>query len=105
MESLFAKNPKLKGTKRDSERNKDIAFLETQIYEYVEILREQRQLTRENGQCKQARTGEKREEDEEEQTSERKSENEENEIIYNPQNLPLRWDGKPIPYCCISFMA
>ena len=36
--SLFAKNPKTKGTKRDTERNKDIAFLEAQIYEYVEIL-------------------------------------------------------------------
>ncbi|XP_033375481.1 splicing factor 3A subunit 3 isoform X2 [Parus major] len=36
--SLFAKNPKTKGSKRDTERNKDLAFLEAQIYEYVEVL-------------------------------------------------------------------
>ena len=80
------------------ERNKDIAFLEAQIYEYVEILGEQRHLTHENVQRKQARTGEEQEEEEEEQISESQSEDEENEIIYNPQNLPLGWDGKPIPY-------
>ncbi|KAB0382419.1 hypothetical protein FD755_004336 [Muntiacus reevesi] len=86
--SLFAKNPKTKGTKRDTERNKDIAFLEAQIYEYVEILGEQRHLTHENVQRKQARTGE----------DESESEDEEDEIIYNPKNLPLGWDGKPVPY-------
>ncbi|XP_072264308.1 splicing factor 3A subunit 3 [Pyxicephalus adspersus] len=36
--SLFTKNPKAKGIRRDTEKNKDIAFLEAQIYEYVEIL-------------------------------------------------------------------
>uniref|UniRef100_A0A665TRF1 Matrin-type domain-containing protein n=1 Tax=Echeneis naucrates TaxID=173247 RepID=A0A665TRF1_ECHNA len=61
-------------------------------------LREQRQLTHENVQRKQARTGEEREEEEEEQLSESESEDEDNEIIYNPKNLPLGWDGKPIPY-------
>uniref|UniRef100_A0A8C9VRY7 Splicing factor 3a, subunit 3 n=1 Tax=Scleropages formosus TaxID=113540 RepID=A0A8C9VRY7_SCLFO len=96
--SLFAKNPKSKGPKKDTERNKEIAFLEAQIYEYVEILGEQRQLTHENVQRKQARTGEEREEEEEEQLSESESEDEDNEIIYNPKNLPLGWDGKPIPY-------
>ncbi|KAM9687165.1 uncharacterized protein ACIGJ3_004736 isoform 2-T2 [Trichechus inunguis] len=59
---------------------------------------EQRHLTHENVQRKQARTGEEREEEEEEQISESESEDEENEIIYNPKNLPLGWDGKPIPY-------
>ncbi|XP_006810334.1 splicing factor 3A subunit 3 [Neolamprologus brichardi] len=83
---------------RDTERNKEIAFLEAQVYEYVEILGEQRQLTHENVQRKQARTGEEREEEEEEQVSESESEDEDNEIIYNPKNLPLGWDGKPIPY-------
>uniref|UniRef100_A0A674PRC1 Splicing factor 3a, subunit 3 n=1 Tax=Takifugu rubripes TaxID=31033 RepID=A0A674PRC1_TAKRU len=96
--SLFAKNPKAKGPKKDTERNKEIAFLEGQVYEYVEVLGEQRQLTHENVQRKQARTGEEREEEEEEQLSESESEDEDNEIIYNPKNLPLGWDGKPIPY-------
>lgn len=57
-------------------------------------LQEQRQLTHENVQRKQARTGEEREEEEEEQLSESESEDEDNEIIYNPKNLPLGWDGK-----------
>ncbi|XP_043994397.1 splicing factor 3A subunit 3 [Gambusia affinis] len=96
--SLFAKNPKAKGPKKDTERNRESAFLEAQVYEYVEILGEQRQLTHENVQRKQARTGEEREEEEEEQLSESESEDEDNEIIYNPKNLPLGWDGKPIPY-------
>ncbi|XP_028317381.1 splicing factor 3A subunit 3 isoform X2 [Gouania willdenowi] len=82
----------------DTERNKEMGFLEAQVYEYVEILGEQRQLTHENVQRKQARTGEEREEEEEEQLSESESEDEDNEIIYNPKNLPLGWDGKPIPY-------
>ncbi|KAM9320540.1 splicing factor 3A subunit 3 isoform 2-T2 [Gastrophryne carolinensis] len=95
--ALFAKNPKSKGIRRDTEKNKDVAFLEAQVYEYVEILSEQRHLTHENVQRKQARTGDERDE-EEEQISESESDDEENEIIYNPKNLPLGWDGKPIPY-------
>lgn len=61
---------------------------------YCLWLQEQRQLTHENVQRKQARTGEEREEEEEEQLSESESEDEDNEIIYNPKNLPLGWDGK-----------
>uniref|UniRef100_A0A2K6MYR6 Splicing factor 3A subunit 3 n=1 Tax=Rhinopithecus bieti TaxID=61621 RepID=A0A2K6MYR6_RHIBE len=68
------------------------------IYEYVEILGEQRHLTHENVQCKQERTGKEREEEEEEQISESESEDEENEIVYKPKIQPLGWDGKPIPY-------
>lgn len=60
----------------------------------VFVSQEQRQLTHENVQRKQARTGEEREEEEEEQLSESESEDEDNEIIYNPKNLPLGWDGK-----------
>uniref|UniRef100_A0A3P8VPC0 Splicing factor 3a, subunit 3 n=1 Tax=Cynoglossus semilaevis TaxID=244447 RepID=A0A3P8VPC0_CYNSE len=74
--SVFAKNPKVRGIPGS----------------------EQRQLTHENVQRKQARTGEEREEEDEEQLSESESEDEDNEIIYNPKNLPLGWDGKPIPY-------
>lgn len=63
-------------------------------------LQEQRQLTHENVQRKQARTGEEREEEEEEQLSESESEDEDNEIIYNPKNLPLGWDGKVRRHAC-----
>lgn len=62
------------------------------------VVQEQRQLTHENVQRKQARTGEEREEEEEEQLSESESEDEDNEIIYNPKNLPLGWDGKVSPH-------
>lgn len=61
-------------------------------------MQEQRQLTHENVQRKQARTGEEREEEDEEQLSESESEDEDNEIIYNPKNLPLGWDGKVRPH-------
>lgn len=61
-------------------------------------LQEQRQLTHENVQRKQARTGEERDEEDEEQPSESESEDEDNEIIYNPKNLPLGWDGKVGPH-------
>ncbi len=63
------------------------------------VLQEQRQLTHENVQRKQARTGEERDEEDEE-PSESESEDEDNEIIYNPKNLPLGWDGK---VCLILF--
>lgn len=63
------------------------------------LWQEQRQLTHENVQRKQARTGEEREEEEEEQISESESEDEDNEIIYNPKNLPLGWDGKVRQHC------
>uniref|UniRef100_A0A2K6TM57 Matrin-type domain-containing protein n=1 Tax=Saimiri boliviensis boliviensis TaxID=39432 RepID=A0A2K6TM57_SAIBB len=49
-----------------------------------------------------ART-EEPEEEEEEQISE--SEDEENEIIYNPEILPLGWDGKPISYWLFKLHA
>lgn len=42
---------------RESERNKEIAMLEAQVYRLSEILGEQRAATRENVQRKQARTG------------------------------------------------
>ena len=34
----------------------------------------------------------------EEEESEESSEEEVDAPIYNPKNLPLGWDGKPIPY-------
>uniref|UniRef100_A0A2K5NWI1 Splicing factor 3A subunit 3 n=1 Tax=Cercocebus atys TaxID=9531 RepID=A0A2K5NWI1_CERAT len=81
--SLFAKNPKSK----DTERNKDIAFLE--IYEYVEILGEQRHLTHENVQCKQERTGEEQEEEGEEQEEEEEEQISESETSWPKYQLRL----------------
>ena len=64
------------------------------MYRFVELLSEQRTATRDNVQRKQARTGEEREESDDEQISEDDSDDEDNDIPYNPKNLPLGWDGK-----------
>ena len=99
-QSLFAKTkPGKTGKSKDSERQSEIAMLEAQVYCLAEILSEQRSATRENVTRKQARTGEEREEsDEEHGMSDDDSDDEDGYIPYNPKNLPLGWDGKPIPY-------
>uniref|UniRef100_A0A2K6MGS7 Splicing factor 3a subunit 3 n=1 Tax=Rhinopithecus bieti TaxID=61621 RepID=A0A2K6MGS7_RHIBE len=97
LEQLFSTKGKSLDTKRDTERNKD-----TPRSMYTLTHGEQRHLTHETAQGKQARTGEEQEE-EEEQISDSESEDEKNEIIYNPKNLPLGWDGKPVPYWLYKF--
>lgn len=97
--SLFAKSkPGKAGKNRDSEKQREIAMLEAQLYRFVEILSEQRQSTKENVQRKQARTVGEREESDNEATDTDSEEEDDNDVIYNPKNLPLGWDGKPIPY-------
>uniref|UniRef100_T1J1H1 Matrin-type domain-containing protein n=1 Tax=Strigamia maritima TaxID=126957 RepID=T1J1H1_STRMM len=83
---------------REAERQKEVAFLEAQMYRLIEILSEQRQATKENVQRKQARTDGEREDSDAEVSEEESEEEEDNDIPYNPKNLPLGWDGKPIPY-------
>ena len=46
----------------------------------------------------QARTDAEREESEGEVSEEELEEENDDDIPYNPKNLPLGWDGKPIPY-------
>lgn len=110
---LFAKR---KGFSMDPDKQKAIAFMEILIYKYIDILDEQviyklniitiitklfyvqRQSTKENVQRKQARTAGEREESDEEVEESEPEEEEETDVIYNPKNLPLGWDGKPIPY-------
>lgn len=58
----------------------------------------QRQTTKENVQRKQARTAGEREESDEEVEDTESEEEGDSDVIYNPKNLPLGWDGKPIPY-------
>ena len=52
----------------------------------------------ENVERKQARTDAEREESDDEDVVEEVEEEPEDDIPYNPKNLPLGWDGKPIPY-------
>ncbi|PVD28299.1 hypothetical protein C0Q70_10886 [Pomacea canaliculata] len=98
--ALFAKSKPGKAGKtgKETEKQKEIALLEAQAYRLAELLSEQRTATRENVQRKQAQTGEERQESDEEQYTDTESDDEDDDIPYNPKNLPLGWDGKPIPY-------
>ena len=94
--SLFAKQNQAskKSNKEYTEKHREIAEIESQIYRLSEKLTSQRTGTIENVQRKQARTGEEREEDEEDIINDVESDNEDEEVVYNPKNLPLGWDGK-----------
>ncbi|RZF41487.1 hypothetical protein LSTR_LSTR000201 [Laodelphax striatellus] len=86
------------GKSRDSERQKEIAFLEGQVYRFAELVSEQRTATKENVQRKQARTEGERDDSDAEISASESDEDDEDSVPYNPKNLPLGWDGKPIPY-------
>merc|ERR1719231_161215 len=84
---------------------KHIALMEAQIYKLVELLGQERADTKNNVIRKQSLTAEERinEFDKEDQISddeivEDEKDEEDHGTIYNPKNLPLGWDGKPIPY-------
>ena len=68
--SLF--NKKKRGGEKDNKR--DIATIESQIYRLIEILGEQREMTRDNVERKQARTEEERVEDEDDEFIEEEEE-------------------------------
>jgi len=72
--------------------------MEAQVFRFAELLSDVRNETVENVERKQARTDAEREESEGEVSEEEPEEIEEDDIPYNPKNLPLGWDGKPIPY-------
>ena len=65
---------------------------------FAELLADVRNSTVENVERKQARTDAEREESDDEDVVEEVEEEPEDDIPYNPKNLPLGWDGKPIPY-------
>ncbi|CAF3377165.1 unnamed protein product [Rotaria socialis] len=100
--SLFMKDAdKTKRGNKETIRHKEIAGMEAQIYRLVDLLSEQRSATLDNVRRKQARAGEDNEDDEDVgggDISDDDSGPEEDGLIYNPKNLPLGWDGKPIPY-------
>ncbi|XP_011182504.1 splicing factor 3A subunit 3 [Zeugodacus cucurbitae] len=100
--SLIAKKPANKNANvhsRNNERHKEIAQLEALLYKYADLLSEQRAATKENVQRKQARTGGERDDsDVEASESDNDDLDDADDVPYNPKNLPLGWDGKPIPY-------
>lgn len=98
--AMFAKNKQGgKANKaKDVEKQKAVAAMEAQVYRFAELLSEQRAATKENVERKQARTEMERDDSDEEMSEEEPEENPDDDIPYNPKNLPLGWDGKPIPY-------
>ena len=84
---------------RDSKHSplqKEVASLEAEVYWFGEQLWEQREASKENVERKLSRTVGEQEDDS--SGSEASDESEDEEIIYNPKNIQLGWDGKPIPY-------
>lgn len=100
---LFAKKKSSSAGKGFSglEKLREVAALEAQVYHLTELLSEVRAATKENVERKQARTEHERGEDsgdEDLSDEEQEKGGEDDDIPYNPKNLPLGWDGKPIPY-------
>jgi splicing factor 3A subunit 3 len=96
--ALFARSKNPQG--KFQEKQKEIALIEAQVYRFAEMLGEQRATTREDVERRMARTADELLEDQEEEEEEEEVESEpdDDEVPYNPKNLPLGWDGKPIPY-------
>lgn len=84
--------------KTNSSKNREIASIEAQIFRLAELVSEQRSGTKENIQRKQARGEGEREDSEGEATDSENEDDDADDVPYNPKNLPLGWDGKPIPY-------
>lgn len=98
---LLANKNKSSSSSNDAERNQQIALMEARVYKLAEILTDQKAATIENVQRKQAQTAGERE-DSDDEISDMEGDGDgddgDSEVIYNPKNLPLGWDGKPIPY-------
>lgn len=80
-------------------RGYQIAGLEAKLYRLAELVAEHRAATKENVQRKQARTDAERDDsDAEASEAEPDDDGDTDDVPYNPKNLPLGWDGRPIPY-------
>lgn len=79
-------------------RQQEVAAVEARVYHLFEVLGEQRKDTRENVERRQARTAEELEEEEQDEAEAEEESDDDDAVPYNPKNLPVGWDGKPIPY-------
>ncbi|KAJ1653464.1 Pre-mRNA-splicing factor sap61 [Dispira simplex] len=80
-------------------KDQEIAWRESLIAEYLTQLKQTREDTRANIERKQALTEQERNaENQEEEVDVDQYVSDDEAEIYNPLNLPLDWDGKPIPY-------
>lgn len=96
--TLLAKRDVNKIAARENARHREIAHMEAQLYRFSELVSDQRSATKENVQRKQARTEGEREDSDAEASESDNEEDDADDVPYNPKNLPLGWDGKPIPY-------
>lgn len=100
-----------KFTKASEDLDRDLAFLECRIQRFKDLLADKIDATRAHLEKKQSRTAEELELDamdsevEEmddievpEEESEEGGYIDEERPVYNPLNLPMGWDGKPIPF-------
>jgi len=72
-------------------------FLNPRVFNRLsDIVSEQRAATKENVQRKQARTDGERDDSENEESDEESPDEADDDVPYNPKNLPLGWDGKVI---------
>jgi splicing factor 3A subunit 3 len=86
---------------KQEEKYKEIAYIEYQINRYKELLSDIIENTKNLIRKKQTRRYEELEAEQEDDgkiQAEAESEEEDEKPIYNPKNIPLGWDGKPIPY-------
>eukprot|EP00457_Paulinella_chromatophora_P003503 gb/GEZN01003511.1/.p1 GENE.gb/GEZN01003511.1/~~gb/GEZN01003511.1/.p1 ORF type:complete len:504 (+),score=104.85 gb/GEZN01003511.1/:184-1695(+) len=80
-----------------------LALTEEKLVQYTNLSRNKLNESKVHAELKQTRTKEEIEADLEEDAGEAESEDEgeekeeQRDTIYNPLNLPLGWDGKPIP--------
>lgn len=101
--SLSELDPALQAKKKTKDgsssiKNREVALMEAHVYWLAEQLSEQRAATKENVQRRQARTAGERQDSDDESADEVSDDDDQEDVIYNPKNLPLGWDGKPIPY-------
>eukprot|EP00124_Ichthyophonus_hoferi_P003861 Ihof_evm2s369 gene=Ihof_evmTU2s369 len=85
----------------DVERSKKMAIakMEVEIAYLADLLEEQRKQTHTNVERKQARTTTELEDDDvDDVILEEEDDDDDEKAPYNPKNLPMGWDGKPIPY-------
>lgn len=87
-----------KGKKKTNTDPFQVKLIEAKVAAYAEYFNDHRQATIENVQRKQARTADERNESDEEVSDIEDDDQEDGDVVYNPKNLPLGWDGKPIPY-------
>ncbi|KAJ2880795.1 Pre-mRNA-splicing factor sap61, partial [Coemansia aciculifera] len=81
------------------EAERQTAFDECMVRLYAQILSDKIRETRANVQRRQALTEEERDQEGDEEEHEFvEDKDDRDEQIYNPLNLPMGWDGKPIPY-------